>query len=56
MQGGEWQWMTSTNRHSRSLFAERLSVAEQLGAGIEEFLRIDRLAVDARLVMQVRTG
>ena len=30
--------------------------AEQLVAGVEEFLRIDRFAVDARLVVQMRAG
>src|SRR5580658_4933679 len=33
-----------------------LSVTEQLRARFEEFLRIDRFAVDARLVMQMRAG
>src|SRR5580700_6461657 len=30
--------------------------AEQRGAGFEEFLRIDRFAIDAGLVMQMRAG
>ena len=33
-----------------------LPAAEQLVAGVEEFLRIDRFAVDAGLVMQMRAG